>query len=293
MNLSIIILEVSSTPLPCARRFGLDGPLPAAASRHLGDRLRLFVLTSGIMDWHIPELGKRRIEAGSWCLLSDYGPPSEWVAREPVEGCAVEMTLADLSGPAEAPAVLPEKLGCLRCPGRSSAFFESGLCDGRLRRLARRLCAEQDPADAAALWARCADTASLVARILKAPEFRKECACHSGLCPRDLVTLEAVAAHLARNLDATHSTAGLARRFHLNEFKLKKAFKQHFGLPLFAYLRRKRMEAAWPLIADEGFSVMEAALAVGYSNASHFARAFREVHGLNPRELKDALTRSR
>ncbi|MEM8549866.1 MAG: helix-turn-helix transcriptional regulator, partial [Verrucomicrobiota bacterium] len=58
-----------------------------------------------------------------------------------------------------------------------------------------------------------------------------------------------------------------------------------YGNTVFGYLRAKRMERAYELLRDGANSVIEVACAVGYSNASHFARAFREHHGQNPRSL--------
>lgn len=87
-------------------------------------------------------------------------------------------------------------------------------------------------------------------------------------------------------LDADHTIASLARRVGLNECSLKVAFRRVTGTTIAAFLRERRMHHARTLIQREGQSVQQAALSVGYANPSHFAAAFRKVHGLAPSSLR-------
>lgn len=90
---------------------------------------------------------------------------------------------------------------------------------------------------------------------------------------------------LEDNLGDDHSLRAISRTVHLNEFKLKKGFRQRFGKTVFGYLRQKRMEHARHLLIRGDATVLAIANQVGYSNPSHFARAFRDAFGLNPREV--------
>jgi AraC-like DNA-binding protein len=83
--------------------------------------------------------------------------------------------------------------------------------------------------------------------------------------------------------------AGLARRVCLNEYKLKKGFKELFGIPVHAYVIDKRLEMARFLIEDKRLKVTEAALFVGYNDASHFAEKFKKKYGINPSEYIKSL----
>ncbi|WP_256977395.1 helix-turn-helix transcriptional regulator [Bordetella genomosp. 10] len=74
----------------------------------------------------------------------------------------------------------------------------------------------------------------------------------------------------------------LARAVGLTEKKLKAGFRALAGHTVHAYLREVRLQAAACML-DEGHSATEAALAVGYSNLSHFSKSFREVNGMGPR----------
>ena len=77
--------------------------------------------------------------------------------------------------------------------------------------------------------------------------------------------------------------AELCQLSGLNEHKLKSAFKRIHGKTTFGYLRELRMDYAASLLKQDRLSVIQVANEVGYSNASHFARAFKERHGLLPK----------
>jgi AraC-like DNA-binding protein len=77
----------------------------------------------------------------------------------------------------------------------------------------------------------------------------------------------------------------LARMVGLNELKLKAGFHRLWGTTVFGLLRRERMTAARVLLDREECNVSEAAFRVGYTNISHFARAFRAEFGVTPGSL--------
>ncbi|WP_249664415.1 helix-turn-helix transcriptional regulator, partial [Lysinibacillus sp. D4B1_S16] len=71
----------------------------------------------------------------------------------------------------------------------------------------------------------------------------------------------------------------LSRLIGLNDFKLKKGFKEMYGTTVFGYLREKRLEQASLLLQNGTMNVMEVANAVGCSNPSHFAEVRKEKYG--------------
>ncbi|MBK1707265.1 helix-turn-helix transcriptional regulator [Halochromatium glycolicum] len=103
---------------------------------------------------------------------------------------------------------------------------------------------------------------------------------------RHRVAVDEVIDILHAELEADHTIASLARRVGLNECSLKAAFRRVTETTIAAYLRDQRMHHARALIEHEGQSVLQAALAVGYANPSHFATAFRKVHGRLPSSLR-------
>lgn len=87
---------------------------------------------------------------------------------------------------------------------------------------------------------------------------------------------------IANHLEAPLSIRELAHRVGINEFKLKKGFQELFGITVFELVRKERMEKALQLLDTGRMNVGEAASALGYSNMSNFAAAFRKQYGRNP-----------
>ncbi|NCC25824.1 MAG: AraC family transcriptional regulator [Deltaproteobacteria bacterium] len=76
--------------------------------------------------------------------------------------------------------------------------------------------------------------------------------------------------------------AALARRIGLNECYLKAGFRRRTGQSIGEFVRALRMEHAMELIESGRSSILQAAMAVGYSNPSHFSSAFKRHHGRLP-----------
>jgi len=89
---------------------------------------------------------------------------------------------------------------------------------------------------------------------------------------------------LQRQMDDPPSLLELARLVGLNDRKLKQGFRQVFGTTVFGYLHDYRLEQAQRLLSTDTMSVAEVAYAVGFSNRSYFAIAFRRKFGVNPSE---------
>ncbi|WP_341280832.1 AraC family transcriptional regulator [Paenibacillus sp. FSL H8-0537] len=90
---------------------------------------------------------------------------------------------------------------------------------------------------------------------------------------------------LIQRLDNPPSLLELAKLVGMNDFKLKKGFRQLHDTTVYGYLRDRRMEQALRLLEGRQANVSEAAFAVGYTNVSHFSAAFREKYGINPSKL--------
>ena len=101
-----------------------------------------------------------------------------------------------------------------------------------------------------------------------------------------LRAVDKVRAALEANLEDPPDLESLAATAGMSLSKLKQVFPMVCGMPPFAYLRMLRMERAMHLLRDEGRSVTEAALEIGYSNLSHFSKTFCEHFGIKPSQVK-------
>lgn len=79
----------------------------------------------------------------------------------------------------------------------------------------------------------------------------------------------------------------LARACGTSPTVLKEAFREEFGMPVYQWARRRRMIAAARLFAQTDLPVADVARALGYANASKFARAFASCLRMSPTAFRE------
>lgn len=89
---------------------------------------------------------------------------------------------------------------------------------------------------------------------------------------------------LLSDLSAAPTIAELAKTIGINQCKLKKGFKSCFGKSIYACFQEARMRRAMSLLKRH--NVTETAVALGYSNISHFSTAFRKQYGMLPKDAR-------
>ena len=109
---------------------------------------------------------------------------------------------------------------------------------------------------------------------------------HPTIRKQDKERLFAAKDILTENLETPPSLSELSRLVGLNDYKLKKGFKQLFGMPVYKYLQQERLKVAHNLLKDKEISVYQAALSVGYESLSSFSNAFNEKFGYRPSKVK-------
>ena len=103
-----------------------------------------------------------------------------------------------------------------------------------------------------------------------------------GLTRRERQRIQHAAEVLRARYSEPWTISSLARETGVNERKLKQGFRRILGRTVHDHLERTRIAAAQSLMIEEGLGVTEAALAVGYSNPSHFAKIFKRNVGVSP-----------
>ena len=88
---------------------------------------------------------------------------------------------------------------------------------------------------------------------------------------------------LINNIAEPPNLIDLAQQLEIHHMKLKQGFKELFNTTPFVYLREYRLEMARNLLLENRSSVLSVAAAVGYSNSSHFAAAFKQKFGVSPK----------
>lgn len=95
--------------------------------------------------------------------------------------------------------------------------------------------------------------------------------------------LEQAREYLLADLSDPPSISALARQVHMSESSLKRAFRKAYGMSIFSFFRAHRLEHAKSLLSRGEMNVTEVAFCVGYSNHSHFSRAFKRHFGISPK----------
>lgn len=103
---------------------------------------------------------------------------------------------------------------------------------------------------------------------------------------KELKRLEEARRILDKEFADPPSLLMLARRVGLNDFKLKRGFREVYHTTVFGYVRMLRMEKARNMLETSDFNVSEVAVATGYTCFGHFSGAFRKRFGIAPRDFK-------
>jgi len=91
---------------------------------------------------------------------------------------------------------------------------------------------------------------------------------------------------LNQNIEQPPSLSELSKLIGLNNNKLKRSFKELFGVPVFKYLQNERLNKAHEILRSSDTSIQEAAWLVGYESLSSFSNAFLKKFGFRPSQLK-------
>lgn len=88
--------------------------------------------------------------------------------------------------------------------------------------------------------------------------------------------------HLAAPMDMR----GLTQRFGMSEGQLSRAFQDAFGLPVFNYIGKQRLQRGRELLERGQMSVTEVAFSVGYNHVANFSTACKRAYGKSPQALR-------
>ncbi|GAA0459846.1 AraC family transcriptional regulator [Alkalibacillus silvisoli] len=96
--------------------------------------------------------------------------------------------------------------------------------------------------------------------------------------------------YIEDNLDEAIDFNQVALIAQCSEYHFKRMFSFLAGIPLSEYIRRRRMTLAAMELKSNEIKIIDVAMKYGYSSPNSFARAFQQVHGLMPSELKEQST---
>lgn len=112
----------------------------------------------------------------------------------------------------------------------------------------------------------------------------------SGLLKEDVEKLFFIRKKLLENSHQTIKIAALSAEVGMGQSKMVKLFKQVFNRTIYQFAQKAKILKAKDLLNSKKYSVSEVGYMVGYSNMTHFAKAFKKYYKVNPGEyLKNVL----
>jgi len=90
---------------------------------------------------------------------------------------------------------------------------------------------------------------------------------------------------ISNNIATPPTLNELSKMIGLNNNKLKKNFKELFGVPVFKYLQNERLDKAHELLQNSEMNIQEVSWFVGYESVSSFSNAFLKKFGFRPSEV--------
>jgi len=103
---------------------------------------------------------------------------------------------------------------------------------------------------------------------------------------KDLDALKSIVQILSdTQLNKFPSIETLSKTAMMSSTKLKTRFKQIYGMKLYEFYNRNRLEQAREMLRTGDFSVKQVGINIGFSNLSNFAKAFKKEFGVLPKEV--------
>lgn len=119
--------------------------------------------------------------------------------------------------------------------------------------------------------------ARLHARYSNKPEAPKSAP--GSLSP---LQIQRVCDYVRAHLNSDMAVADLACQVNLSPHHFSMLFKQAVGVPPYQYVLQKRIDEAVRRLSAGRMTLSDVALSLGFSDQSHFSRAFRKLTGTTP-----------
>lgn len=101
----------------------------------------------------------------------------------------------------------------------------------------------------------------------------------------DIQRLKEAEQELTKDVTSSPSISVLARRVGMSESKLKVCFKEMYGLSVFQYFQRYRMQTAKARLISRKYTVKQISEELGYENVASFSKAFFKVFDQLPADV--------
>lgn len=101
-----------------------------------------------------------------------------------------------------------------------------------------------------------------------------------------ILNLKKVKKYIDENIDSNKTLSQLALFAGLNEFILKKGFKQMYDQTVFTYWNNEKMRRAKEQLKNSDISIKAIAINLGFKDSRYFSTAFKRTFGIRPSEYR-------
>jgi AraC-like DNA-binding protein len=92
------------------------------------------------------------------------------------------------------------------------------------------------------------------------------------------------------NYESQIKIKDIAEKLHISEAHLMRQFKKETGYTITYLVNQKRIEKAKHVLKYSGESVLDVAYSIGYRDPSYFARVFKKLVGVSPKNYRQKQT---
>ena len=107
-----------------------------------------------------------------------------------------------------------------------------------------------------------------------------------GVSREHILLAGEVCRYLTGHMSERITLEQLSAVFHVSGTLIKNSFKRVYGVSVYRYIRTQKMQMAAQMLLSSDDTVIEIAGRFGYSNASKFSSAFRDIMGMTPNEYR-------
>ncbi|HRF08562.1 MAG TPA: AraC family transcriptional regulator [Xanthobacteraceae bacterium] len=111
----------------------------------------------------------------------------------------------------------------------------------------------------------------------------------STLRPHDRQRIAKVRELIDNLVNQPFTLESIARESGMSTNTLQRTFHAAYGMTVFDYVRRSRLQRARDAIEREGVNIAQAAHIAGYTSAANFATAFKRLYGMTPKAFRSTV----
>lgn len=102
----------------------------------------------------------------------------------------------------------------------------------------------------------------------------------------ETVITDKIVEYMENNFEDDITLESLAKQFFISKYEISRMFSKNVGISFVEYLTRIRIENSKKLLQDTSLSVTRVSELTGFHSSSNFARVFKKITGISPKDYR-------